>query len=314
MTTRTDAHAPSNIEPSDYTFVAVITHDRGGEDFSSYEREAFMAHMAETGAVYSRHEHGGTCHVCGANAIDYAIFFHAPTHSYIRTGLTCAEKIEAGHAEDFRHLGTARRKAAAHREKAAATVAFLETHELLGLAEALFNTGDIGGIAGFASDTDEMRLVGLDAAVASEAQEYRRNVESKVWAFIDLVRKHVKYGAWSEKQLAFAKRTAEYIQTYALTRAERLSAKAALPAAPEGDQLVVGAIVSLKTMETAFGSTLKMLVQADANYRVWSTVPASLDAAVRGSRVSFVATLTRSNDDHNFAFAKRPRKASVLAA
>jgi hypothetical protein len=71
-----------------------------------------------------------------------------------------------------------------------------------------------------------------------------------------------------------------------------------------------------------------MLVEADAGFRVWSSVPSGLAnifvekedgwqeyrEVTVGERVAFTATLTPSEKDPAFAFAKRPTKARVVAA
>jgi hypothetical protein len=46
-------------------------------------------------------------------------------------------------------------------------------------------------------------------------------------------------------------------------------------------------------------------VKATEGYIVWVTVPSGMEA-LRGALVSFKATLTPSDTDAKFAFAKRP--------
>jgi len=94
--TRTDIHRPAAIVPADYDFVAVKylgsnfrTHLEIGSD-----RNVINAHMERTGGWYSMHEHGGTCHVCGAGALYLAVYHHPKTNSYICVGEDCAEKME----------------------------------------------------------------------------------------------------------------------------------------------------------------------------------------------------------------------------
>lgn len=93
---RTDIHRPAAIVPADYDFVAVKylgssfrTHLEIGSD-----RKVINDHMERTGGWYSMHEHGGTCHVCGAGALYLAVYHHPKTNSYICVGEDCAEKME----------------------------------------------------------------------------------------------------------------------------------------------------------------------------------------------------------------------------
>ena len=80
---------------------------------------------------------------------------------------------------------------------------------------------------------------------------------------------------------------------------------------PEGRVTVTGEVVGLAVRESAYGVTLKMTVRDDRGFKVWVTVPSAIDPE-RGDRVSFVATLTASDDDKFFGFGKRPAKAEVL--
>ena len=98
--------------------------------------------------------------------------------------------------------------------------------------------------------------------------------------------------------------------------AARIDAEAAEPKAevPSGRMAVTGVIVSTKLVENMYGVTLKMLVKDDRGFKVFGTVPASIeDEASNGSRVTFTATLERSRDDVNFGFFSRPAKATVTA-
>lgn len=101
---------------------------------------------------------------------------------------------------------------------------------------------------------------------------------------------------------------------------------------PTGRTTVTGVVVSIKAEETFYTYsgevTLKMLVESDEGYRVWGTVPRSLEGgseyrdgqyvAVRGvdegDTVTFTATLQPSDNDPLFGFFKRPTKARILAA
>lgn len=83
--------------------------------------------------------------------------------------------------------------------------------------------------------------------------------------------------------------------------------------APEGRITITGIILAFKWQYSQYGDTLKMLVQDDRGFRVWGSVPASLDDAERESRVTFTATVQASDRDTKFGFFKRPAKAEIIS-
>jgi hypothetical protein len=74
---------------------------------------------------------------------------------------------------------------------------------------------------------------------------------------------------------------------------------------PEGRVNIEGTVLSVKAIETDFGTTTKMLVDVGA-YRVWGTVPSSICPAI-GWRVKFTAAITPR--EVGFGFYSRPTKA-----
>lgn len=95
-------------------------------------------------------------------------------------------------------------------------------------------------------------------------------------------------------------------------RAERDAAHEAGENAPEGRVVITGTVLAFKVQESMYGDVLKMLVQDDRGFRVWGSVPSSLDDAERESRITFTATVTASDKDAKFGFFKRPTKAEVI--
>jgi len=98
--------------------------------------------------------------------------------------------------------------------------------------------------------------------------------------------------------------------------AERLAAENATEVAPvpvtDARVKVTGVVQTIKPQETEYGMTWKMLVTADEGYRLWGTVPSSIDPQA-GDRVSFMARVTPSRDDATFGFYSRPTKPELLA-
>lgn len=118
--------------------------------------------------------------------------------------------------------------------------------------------------------------------------------------------------ALTEKQLAAAKKSiAKDAERAAKRQAERDAASPVV----EGRETVTGEVVTIKALENNFsysgGITLKMLVKDDRGFKVWGTVPRSIEVE-RGDRVTFTATLSASTDDETFGFFKRPTKADVM--
>jgi hypothetical protein len=94
---------------------------------------------------------------------------------------------------------------------------------------------------------------------------------------------------------------------------------------PEGTQTVTGVVLSIvnKYDPRYDKTTAKMTVRDDRGFKVYGTLPRSLEysgyldgvstGANRDDRVTFTAELTRSDRDQAFGFFKRPRDARKLA-
>jgi len=82
--------------------------------------------------------------------------------------------------------------------------------------------------------------------------------------------------------------------------------------APEGRQEFSGTVIATKEQHGDYGWSLKLIIEADAGYKVWVTCPAAIREVEKGQRVKFTATLTRSDRDPSFAFGKRPSKATIV--
>lgn len=300
---RTDVHAPSRIQPEDYEFVAAITReDALAGSFILYQRELIKKHMQATGGAYSRHRHGGNCHICGAYMIDFAVFYHAKTNTYIRTGFDCAEKLEAYDRTLFQKVRderTAMKQARAGKLKAAG---LLKEKGLYDAAEGLFQPNDLGGCTNHA----------LLDKIEGYKGRLQWEVEGWVDTAVDIIRKLVRYGDLSEKQWAFLGKLIDQIENADEVQAKREAEAAAAPDAPEGRTVVKGTILSVQVRDGYWGSEVKMLVKADEGFKVWSTLPSAISEAEKGDRIEFTVTLKRSDDDRSFAFGSRPSKASIL--
>jgi len=153
------------------------------------------------------------------------------------------------------------------------------------------------------------------AALIAEHPELAGAAESSNSFIQDVMRKFYRYGDLSDRQIAAVKtalvRDAERAEREAVWATEaELAADA-----PTGKITVTGEILSLKSQETMFGSTLKMIVKTEAGWKLWVTVPSSImgtNDALTGKTVTLTATVTPSDRDSKFAFGKRPSKASLV--
>lgn len=81
--------------------------------------------------------------------------------------------------------------------------------------------------------------------------------------------------------------------------------------ADAGRIVITGEVVSLKTVESDYGTQFKMLVRDDRGFKVYGTEPSSINPG-KGERVTFTARVERSKDDDYFGFFSRPTKAAIL--
>lgn len=322
---RTDAHRPSAIIPEDYFFIAAF--GKGdclmGATENARQRSILQEHMKRTGGDYSKHEHGGSCHVCGASFIYSAVFYHQPSNTYIRTGFDCAEKMEVSESEYnlFRKVRTeaqALQRAKAGKLKARA---LLDEQGLLSKVETLFENGDVGGVMSDALWAwCDKAIEKYDDAGDNYLKQVAIRFEDNMCTAADIVRKLVRYGDLSEKQWKFLDSLVQRCSFEAVQKhidnimAKREEERANASPAPTGRVEVVGEIVSTKWKESQFGCVRKMLVKADDGYKVWASVPSTIDGddLEKGTKVQFTATLTPSDNDETFAFGSRPAKAKIL--
>lgn len=291
---RKDIHRPAVIEPADYQFVAFdhlpgSSGDLGEAMFMQEQRRWKRAHMERTGGKYSGHEHGGLCHVCGSvNAVYSASFYHEKSNSYIRTGLDCAQKLECAGIDAFKKNVKKAKEAAAGKRKAQAILVEAGLVKAWELYEARNKANDLS--------RDELTA-------------------------LDIVGRLIKLGSISDKAASFLGSLLDRIERAPEIAAEKAAAKVlelanAKPVpAVEGRVLVKGEVLSLKEQEGFYGIQLKMLVKAEAGFKLWGSVPSAIrDSVERGSVVEFNAALQRSDDDQFFGFFSRPSKAKVLKA
>jgi hypothetical protein len=281
---RIDAHRPSVVVPADYEFIAheyIKVEDIGDAEFLRVERARIARHMASTGGTYSKHQHGGNCHICGAHALYTALFYHRPSNSYVRTGMDCAQKLDydSGEGETFRTHAKAALELQAGRRKAQAIL------DREGLAAAW---------AVYLSDCD-----------VKESRTVR-----------DMVGKLVAYGELSEKQINYLRLLMDRIARRPEIEAKRAADYAASAALPVSDkrQTIKGTVLSIKAPDeySVFGGS-KMLVKSPDGWKVFGSLPSCQNGDIAiGCLVEFSATIKQSDKDPKFGFFSRPTKCRVI--
>lgn len=302
---RKDIHRPSAIIPGDYDFVCAFSFSEVAlaPGVLDAERATLDRHMALTGGQRSTHEHGGACHVCGAWMIDYAIFYHAPTNSYIETGFDCAEKMDFHDTNLFKSVRDRR---------IAATQAKAGKLKAEGMIEAMGLSLDTARLV---FQADSFAHIANDELI----EKYRsiNGFSPTVIAACDIIRALVKWGAISDKQWTYLASCFSRVENAATELANREAAAAEKEAngkpAPEGKLVVQGKIISAKVQENQYGVEYKMLVEHADGWRVWVTVPAALGDVEKDWVVEFTATLKQSQNDKFFAYGSRPSKASIIS-
>jgi hypothetical protein len=309
---RQDTHKPSSIIPEDYQFVAFVPVWRNNSDMGIMEqcavikenREIIREHMERTGGNYSQHEHGGSCHVCGAWAVYMVVYYHAKTNTYIKTGMDCANKLDMSYGDmnAFRKAVYAYREAKAGIRKAEK---FMADNDLLRAME-IIQEHAADRIAQQQFFTDNEANPSMDEEVRRRGMELNRRGQDAM-VIEDVFLKLVKYGSISDKQVGLVRIKVQRHDGFEARQRQFDQEREAAQPCPTGRVKVTGTILKLAEYDSQFGTTLKMTVKAAEGFMVFVSVPSALaNTVARGQEISFVATLTPSDRDPKFGFGKRP--------
>ncbi len=294
MTTRTDTHRVSQIQPEDYSlvFCYALASTMDGWPVPSVNINCAL-HGAKAHAANGRcciiglrlantkmaaHGSVGSCTVCGTAHLYGDVWFHEPTGEHIFVGHQCADKYELiADRRDFeRELGTVRVRSAREHELAIREEdrsAYIDSVE--GLRVAL--------------DTNHNIV---------------RDIKERFFSG--------RYTSLTEKQEALVLSLHEW----SLRPAPAPEKHVAAPIEAKR-QVVTGLVVSTKLVSGYYGDSVKMTVKIttpEGTWLAWGTCPSSfLDEGhnLRGSTVSFNAKLKQGRDAH-FALFSRPTKAIVV--
>jgi hypothetical protein len=240
-------------------------------------QDSYWKHVLSTSPTSRYADDGWRCDHCGANLRYVVVLFHTPTGSYCQVGETCFTERFGHSSKVATQVDRLRKRAAAQRV----------TKKRQAAVEAWF------------AENPDNRF----------AVEYAEANRSENYFYDDLLRKLKQYGPWTDNQRDAVLRGVVRDAEFAKAKAER-DAEPKVPV-PTGRYVVTGTVVSRKWKDDPYGGRLVWTVKDDRGFRVWGTVPRSLDVEV-GDRVEFTAAVTPSDDDETFGFTKRPTKASVL--
>lgn len=291
MKKRTDCHKPSEINPADYEFVSIICPPEkinnivGGTILLNQQMEIFNNHRAKTGGKISTHEHGGTCHICGAHAIYLAVYFHEKTNSYIKVGEDCAEKMEMGEIDSFKKIKSHVRQVRSSIRNREAINQILKDNNLNNLWSIISdNSGEISTTKG----------------------------EKAKSLIKDIVSKGLNRGRLSDSQINFLQKLNTDYTNQAELKKKWDKEKSLAEDVLEGNQTITGKIISMKLKSNRYNDSWKMLIKTKSGYTVWGSVPTELLDYVNNYKdklesCTFSANFTKSENDPKFGFFKRPK-------
>jgi len=154
----------------------------------------------------------------------------------------------------------------------------------------------------------------------------------------DVLGRLTKYGELSERQIAAVIKAVKRDADWEVKKAVEARAMESAADAPTGKVTITGEILSTKWQESMYGSTRKMIVKTEDGWKLWVTVPSSIEDVMdcklssscwsdhaegkteyrdvhklEGKTVTLTATVTPSDRDPKFAFGKRPTKARLVS-
>lgn len=280
MSTRTDIHRPSapEFDPEAYELVDVFDLNPGWPGDGGH-RIRTVNRMLDQGYRFAGSTVGGCGH-CGARIRYAALMTHRNGRDMLYVGEICLENrffdMTAARFQELRKAAALNRERVATADRIADLV---EDHPLL--AELTYpQIEDWAG--GFVSDV---------------AYKFRRD------------------GRLSERQIEAVESAILREIEYRERDAQRAAEEAAATPVPVTDERITveGVVLTTKWQDSDYGyGGMKMLIKTDAGWKVWGSVPSSIDP-VKGNRVSFAAYVSVSDDDPYFGFFRlRQRKAKII--
>ncbi len=292
MPTRTDVHSPTNLVTEDYDFLGC--GDFGGYDEPGYSplMTPYAQQLLKEGWKFADVETAG-CQHCGARLRYYAVLLHNPSKSFLRVGETCLDNRFSLATKEFQSLRKAAKLNRERRVQAEVRAEFRRDH------------------------ADVIDFLTKKVEEATEKFGYTPDPEyddcGYLGFYLSIEQKLMRYGTLSERQVEAVRKG--IVKSAEFEARKAAEAKTATPVI-EGRIVITGEVVSLKEVDSNYGTTTKMVVKDDRGFRVYGTVPASIDSIDgeflrKGHRVTFTATVKASEKDPTFGFYSRPTKASA---
>ncbi|MCX8008281.1 MAG: hypothetical protein N3A54_01105 [Patescibacteria group bacterium] len=294
---RTDVHAPRNLVPKDYEFVGFLVFRPEEEvyyEVCEYWREVVKSHMMATGGTWSKHDHGGSCEVCGnARAIYKVVFYHRPTNTYIRVGRECAEKISEQAALGLEEFTQSIRGEGLRRKRLLEAEIWLKN---AGLEEAW-------NIFKMLKENHQIQ----DPAL-------RKTYSKHHYTVYGIVKNLIQYGYLTERQ-------EKYLRLLIAKIFNPPEEKKDVPPVTNGEQKIKGKIIGIKKDEI-YG-TIKIMVESENGQKFWGTFPKSkfinndeelvIEQPKYGMEIEFIANVTVSKNDSSIGFYKRPKRGYIIS-
>lgn len=288
--TRTDVHSPTNLVTEDYEFAYCYdAHPEEGD--RAYVMPVLNA-LIDEGWRFGQVHGGDTCDHCGARLRYVAVLKHTPSHTLIKVGETCLDNRFSLASGEFHRL---RKAAKLNRER-----------RVMREVRAEF-AADHADVIAFLSEKMTECETRFGYLPDPELDAY---LNLGFWEFyLSLYARLERTGLLSENQVAALRKSAV---KDAERKAQREIETADAEPVPNGKLVVTGEIVKVDLKVNNFGSREVMTVKDDRGFSVWGTQPKSLYEAKVGDRVTFTATLERSDRDEFFGFFSRPSKAATV--
>lgn len=271
---RTDIHRPAALVTEDYSFIAAFDTQQG----IANKPEAYVTWRNDLFAkVFATNDERGMnqCHHCGARMRYTGVLLHTPTGQHIAVGETCMDNRFALATNEFQAL-----RKAAELDRAA--------HRIVKAVEA-FVLANVD-LAWLASKDHTSFPFGL----------------ATNWFVCDVARKLRQYGDLSERQIEAIRKAAAQAEV----RANTPVIEEVLVPVVEGRIVITGTVLTTKWQDSDYGGSLKMLVKDERGFKVWGTVPSSVNVD-RGDTITFTATVEAKEGEIGFGFFKRPSKATA---
>ncbi len=290
--TRSDMHAPSQVDPARYVYLTSVDLDetfRGPDAHLLRAKRSDLERRLKAGSPHSRFDQ---CAHCGAYLRYVAVMQYTPNGDTLPWGHDCLETLgmlDSAAAAKLRQLKLARqRRVTAELNQAAIEEFQQDSPELFKWMQLVRDEGH---------DFEFVRSV-----VGQFFQDPVRGLSEKQYqGLVKCWQGHLKYEKAKQEREAEAERT---------DRQE----------VPDGNQRIQirGKVISIDERENEFGWRVVMTVEDDRGFRVWGTAPSSIQDTLGQHAddlpipVEFMARVAQSPDDRYFGFFTRPTKARVL--